>query len=73
MDQFKDLQATQLLCPRCRVAQPVRQRLLLVLPDGDLYEYICAKCGESLGKRKVRAGNPQQGAPPAGPGRPQYM
>jgi len=37
---------------------PVRELLLLVLPDGDLYEYRCARCGEVLGKRKVQ-GDPQ--------------
>ena len=33
--------------------QPVRERLLLVLPDGELYEYLCTACGESVGKRKL--------------------
>jgi len=31
----------------------VRERLLLVLPDGELYEYLCTCCGESVGKRKL--------------------
>jgi hypothetical protein len=31
----------------------VRERLLLVLPDGDLFEYLCARCGTSAGTRKV--------------------
>jgi hypothetical protein len=35
------------------MAQPVRERLLLVLPSGDLHEFICSRCGESLGKRTV--------------------
>jgi hypothetical protein len=25
----------------------------LVLPDGELYEYLCAACGASVGKRKA--------------------
>jgi hypothetical protein len=33
----------------------VRERLLLVLPDGELYEYLCAACGASVGKRKATA------------------
>lgn len=33
------MEATLLLCPRCRVAVPVRKRLLLVLPEGDKFEY----------------------------------
>jgi hypothetical protein len=51
--QFEELQASVLFCGRCRAPQPVRERLLLVLPDGELYEYLCASCGESVGKRKL--------------------
>jgi hypothetical protein len=50
--QFEEFQASVLFCNRCNVAQPVRERLLLVLPDGDLYEYLCSVCNTSLGKRK---------------------
>jgi hypothetical protein len=57
-DAFEELQASMLLCPRCRVARPVRERLLLVLPDGELHEYLCTACGASAGTRKV------SGAPP---------
>ena len=32
---------------------PVRERLLLVLPDKDLHEYLCTGCGASLGEREV--------------------
>jgi len=32
---------------------PVRERLLLILPDGYFYEYICTQCGETLGDKKV--------------------
>ena len=35
---FEGLEVSLLLCPRCRVAQPVRKRLLICLPDGDKYE-----------------------------------
>ena len=52
---FDEFQASELFCPRCRASQPVRERLLLVLPDGDLYEYLCAACGTSVGSRKVTA------------------
>lgn len=51
--QFQTLRASELFCPRCRSLMPVRERLLLVLPDGDLYEYRCAACGESVGKRQA--------------------
>lgn len=51
--QFEDLQASVLFCDRCRVPRAVRERLLLVLPDGELYEYLCSACGASVGKRKL--------------------
>ncbi len=57
-EQFEEFQATVLFCARCRQAQPVRERLLLVLPDGELHEYLCTGCGASVGKRTVA------GAPP---------
>ena len=50
---FEEFQASALFCNACRCAQPVRQRLLLVLPDGELFEYLCAACGASVGSRKV--------------------
>jgi hypothetical protein len=53
--QFGDLIASELYCPKCKRAQPVRERLLLVLPSGELHEYLCAGCGSSLGKRTVSA------------------
>ncbi len=52
--QYKDFNATELFCPKCRQASPVRERLLLVLPDGDLYEYRCVHCGTSLGEKRVK-------------------
>ncbi len=38
-----------LACPRCRQAMPVRKRLLLILPEGDKYEYLCQRCGSTCG------------------------
>jgi hypothetical protein len=52
---FQDLQASVLFCSRCRGPRPVRERLLLVLPDGELNEYLCGACGASVGTRKVTA------------------
>lgn len=49
--QFDKFRATELYCPKCRRAMPVRERLLLVLPEGDKYEYLCAYCGTSVGDR----------------------
>ena len=52
---FRDLEASELFCPRCQASRPVRERLLLVLPDGELHEYRCSVCATSLGTRTVRA------------------
>jgi len=52
-EQFEEFQASALFCARCRAAQPVRERLLLILPDGELREYVCATCGASVGERRV--------------------
>jgi hypothetical protein len=29
----------------------VRKRLLLILPEGDKYEYLCAHCSSSVGTK----------------------
>ena len=55
---YKDFDATELYCPRCRQAVPVRKRLLIVLPDGDKYEYLCAYCLETVGTKIVRNSKP---------------
>jgi len=46
---FRDLDATELYCAHCKMAVPVRKRLLLVLPEGDKYEYFCPYCAETVG------------------------
>jgi len=43
------MEATLLACPRCNRAVKVRKRLLLVLPEGDKYEYVCPDCGSTCG------------------------
>lgn len=48
---FGQFNATLLYCNNCRKAMPVRERLLLVLPDGDLYDYTCQGCDASLGSK----------------------
>ncbi len=55
-DAFAEFQASALFCERCRTAQPVRERRLLYLPDGELWEYLCVVCGASLGTRRTTAG-----------------
>ncbi|HWP85419.1 MAG TPA: hypothetical protein VNN17_09530 [Terriglobia bacterium] len=51
-NQFDQLEAITLYCRRCQQAMPVRKRLLLVMLDHELYEYLCAGCGSSLGQKK---------------------
>ena len=46
---YEEFEATSLYCPKCKTAVPVRKRLLLVLPEGDEYEYLCAYCSSSVG------------------------
>jgi hypothetical protein len=53
--QFDEFRASSLFCPPCGKAQPVSQRLLLVLPDRELHEYTCEVCGASVGQREVTA------------------
>jgi len=51
--QFGAFTASELYCPKCKRSQPVRERLLLVLPSGELHEFLCSQCATSLGKRTV--------------------
>lgn len=48
---FEQFEATSLYFPRCKAAVPVRRRLLLVLPEGEEYEYLCAYCSTSVGTK----------------------
>ncbi len=56
--QYEDFSASALYCPRCKRAMPVRSRLLLVLPDGELYEYLCQACATSVGTKTVKENRP---------------
>jgi predicted RNA-binding Zn-ribbon protein involved in translation (DUF1610 family) len=46
---FERMEASLLACPKCGRAVQVRKRLLLVLPEGDKYEYVCPDCGSTCG------------------------
>ena len=48
---FREFDATELYCPKCKRPVPVRKRLLLVLPEGDKYEDLCGFCSESVGSK----------------------
>jgi uncharacterized Zn finger protein len=52
-EQYKDFEATELFCPKCRQSVPVRKRLLLVLSNGDKFDYTCEFCGTSVGDKMV--------------------
>jgi uncharacterized protein YbaR (Trm112 family) len=72
-EQFKNFTASELYCPKCRQAQPVRERLLLVLPSGELHEFICTRCASSLGKRTITAPPVAPVPPRKGPQRPRRL
>ncbi|MBI2358480.1 MAG: cytoplasmic protein [Deltaproteobacteria bacterium] len=52
---FDEFNASLLYCRKCGRAMPVRARLLLILPDGELYDYLCQGCGSSLGTKTESA------------------
>ena len=53
---FDQFEATELYCPKCGQAVPVRKSLLLILPEGDKYEYRCQSCGSTVGDKMDRSG-----------------
>lgn len=57
MQQFENLRASKLHCPKCGGPREVRERLLLVLPGKEIFDYLCTACGSSLGSREVSAGD----------------
>jgi hypothetical protein len=62
--QFKSLRASSLYCQKCKNAMPVRERLLLVLPDKEIYDYLCTGCASSVGQREVSAAEKLMAAAP---------
>jgi hypothetical protein len=54
--QFENFTASSLYCEKCKAAMPVRERLLLVLPDREIFDYLCTECGSSVGRREITAG-----------------
>lgn len=69
--RFESLRASSLFCRRCGQSMPVRERLLLVLPEKEIYDYLCTGCADSLGQREVMAGERlrQRGSLRGHPGR----
>jgi len=54
--QFENFTASTLYCEKCRATTPVREKLLLVLPDREIFDYLCTECDSSVGQREVTAG-----------------
>jgi predicted RNA-binding Zn-ribbon protein involved in translation (DUF1610 family) len=54
MHSFETLRAAELYCPECRTLRPVQERLLLILPDGEISIYRCSVCGKELGTRQQK-------------------
>ncbi len=52
-EAFSNFSASELFCPKCKQSMPVREKTLLVLADGTLFDYTCARCGTTLGTRKA--------------------
>jgi hypothetical protein len=48
---YDEFEASELFCQLCQQAQPVRKHLLLVLPTGRKYDYLCTVCGSSVGEK----------------------
>jgi hypothetical protein len=55
--QFENFTASTLYCEKCQATMPVRERLLLVLLDREIFDYLCTGCGSSVGQREVTAGD----------------
>ena len=54
--QFENFTASSLYCEKCKTAMPVRERLLLIIPDKEIYDYLCTGCASSVGQREITAG-----------------
>ncbi len=54
--QFENFTASSLYCGQCKTAMPVRERLLLILPEKEIYDYLCTGCASSVGQREITAG-----------------
>jgi hypothetical protein len=64
--QFENFTAPTLYCEKCRATTPVREKLLLVLPDREIFDYLCTECGSSVGQREVTAGEKMMAETAAG-------
>jgi hypothetical protein len=51
---YRDFDATELFCPQCNRAVAVRKKLLLILSEGEKFDYSCVYCGTSVGDKLVK-------------------
>lgn len=58
--QFEELEASSLFCAKCKQAVPVRKKLLLVLPEGEKFDYLCSQCGNPVGSKTSKEESPLQ-------------
>ena len=72
MQQFESFRASSKKKKKCEQAMPVREKLLLVLPDKEIFDYLCTGCAASLGQREVTAGE-RVAARPARPARRPHL
>jgi RNase P subunit RPR2 len=57
-DSYQEFEAAELFCSNCKKLVPVRKKMLLILSEGDKYDYVCAECGERVGgKMDKKEGN----------------
>ena len=70
--QFENFTASSLYCEKCKATMPVRERLLLILPDKEIFDYLCTGCGSSVGQREVTAGD-KMTAQATGARRPRHV
>lgn len=55
-EAYRNFSASELYCATCQKAVPVREKLLLILPQGELHDYSCPKCGNIIGSKRNRIG-----------------
>ena len=57
-DSYQEFEAAELYCSHCKRSVPVRKKMLLVLSEGDKYDYVCTVCGGLVGgKMDKKEGN----------------
>jgi len=55
--EFERFEPLSLFCPKCKRLVPVIKKLLLILPEGEIYDYICSNCGEIVGGKREKSPN----------------